>query len=178
MNKRCVIVVEGKTDKDFLSSFISDADFILTNGSALSQDTIERVRTISQKTKVIVLTDPDAPGKKIRDELNRNIDGLYNAFVPKEKCIKNGKVGIAESSKEDVLNALSHLVPPCPQHSSDQNELNMQDLYELELIGSERASFRREIVCRKLHIGQSNGKTFLKLCRSLGLNKNDLVQYL
>jgi ribonuclease M5 len=51
---------------------------------------------------VVVLTDPDAPGKRIRDLLDEHIPGLLHAFIPKEKAIKHHKVGVAESSKDVI----------------------------------------------------------------------------
>ena len=55
---RPVIVVEGKTDVQFLSSFVK-ADFVEVNGSAISRETISYISALSKKRKVIVLTDPD-----------------------------------------------------------------------------------------------------------------------
>ena len=66
-----VIVVEGKMDKDLLQSFL-DADIITTNGSEVSRETIEYIRALSKTRTIVVLTDPDAPGKRtarLRDSL-------------------------------------------------------------------------------------------------------------
>ena len=41
-----VIVVEGKSDVAFLSNFI-DTEFVTTNGSEISKDTIEYLKKIS-----------------------------------------------------------------------------------------------------------------------------------
>jgi 5S rRNA maturation endonuclease (ribonuclease M5) len=43
-----LIVVEGKTDIDFLSSFI-DADFYSVNGSAVNEKDIDFLKNISSK---------------------------------------------------------------------------------------------------------------------------------
>ncbi|MCF0232140.1 MAG: ribonuclease M5, partial [Enterococcus sp.] len=94
-----VIVVEGKMDKDLILSFL-EADIITTNGSEVSHETIELIRKVSETRSVVVLTDPDAPGKRIRDILNNHIPGLANAFIPKDKAIKGHKLGVAESDKD------------------------------------------------------------------------------
>ena len=119
MNKikyNAVLVVEGKMDKDLIESFMN-VDIITTNGSEVSRETIEYIREIAKKRDVIILTDPDTPGKRIRDIINNEVPGLMNAFVPKNKCIKGHKVGVAESSKEVVLEALNHLIPSTPSAS-------------------------------------------------------------
>ena len=63
-----IIVVEGITDVSFLSQFI-DAEFVTTNGSEIPLETIEYLKNSQEKRDIFVLTDPDSPGKKIRDTL-------------------------------------------------------------------------------------------------------------
>ena len=104
-----VIVVEGKSDVLFLETFLEPIDFIITNGSEISKNTINTIKEYSKKYKIIVLTDPDFPGKKIRDIINNNIENCYNAFVSKDVSIKKNKVGVAESTKDEVLKSLQNL---------------------------------------------------------------------
>lgn len=173
MNKikyNAVLVVEGKMDKDLIESFM-DVDIITTNGSEVSRETIEYIREIAKKRDVIILTDPDTPGKRIRDIINNEIPGLMNAFVPKNKCIKGHKVGVAESSKEVILEALNHLIPSTPSPTSD---LGITDLYDLGLIGQPSSTEKRQKVEEKLHLGHTNGKTLLARLKALGISKKEL----
>ena len=105
-----ILVVEGASDKAFISTFL-EADFVITNGSEVSRETIEYLKEAKKTRDIVVLTDPDSPGKRIRDILDQNIPGLLHAFVPKEHSIKHHKVGVAESTEFDVMNALSHIIP-------------------------------------------------------------------
>ena len=166
-----LIVVEGKTDVDFLSSFL-DAEFITTNGSEISEKTIAYIRQAIKVRPVIVLTDPDAPGKQIRDRLEEQVPGLKHAVIRKEDAIKKHKVGVAESNKEVVMNALAHLIEP----SSPKNmgTLNTTDLLELGLLGSKNAASLRDQISKKLFLGETNGKTFLKRCNALGIDRKQL----
>ena len=127
-----IIVVEGTSDEAFISSFL-DADIVVTNGSSVPRETIEYLKKASEHRDIVVLTDPDSPGKRIRDILDQNIEGLQHAFVLKEHAIKHHKVGVAESSKEDVLMALSHLVP---SKNNRRGNLVMSDLFDLGLMVS------------------------------------------
>ncbi len=175
MNKikyNAVLVVEGKMDKDLIESFM-DVDIITTNGSEVSRETIEYIREISKKRDVIILTDPDTPGKRIRDIINNEVPGLMNAFVPKNKCIKGHKVGVAESSKGVILEALNHLIPSTPSPTSD---LEMSDIYDLGLIGQSDSVEKRKKLEEKLHLGHTNGKTLLARLKALGINKKDLKE--
>ena len=169
-----VLVVEGKMDRDLIHSFL-DCDVITTNGSEVSRETIELVRRTALTRRVIVLTDPDAPGKRIRDILNNEIPGLENAFVPKRKAIKKHKVGVAECSKETILEALEHLVK---SEDASTKTVEYADLLDLGLVGGASSKEKRDILSEKLHLGECNGKTLLKRCNMLGLTKKDLMEAL
>jgi len=170
-----LIVVEGKTDIDFLSSFL-DAEFYSVNGSAVNEKDINFLNEVAKTRGIIVLTDPDFPGEKIRNYLNEKINSVKNAYVKKENSIKNNKVGVAESSKEEVLNALKNYVI----YDKEKKEYNLTnyDLYELGLIGSENSRKLRKIVDENYHTGKSNGKALLKKLNYLNIKREDLEKLL
>ena len=169
-----ILVVEGASDKAFISTFL-EADFVITNGSEVSRETIEYIREAKKTRDVVVLTDPDSPGKRIRDILDQNIPGLLHAFVPKEHSIKHNKVGVAESSEEDVMNALSHIVP---SKDVKKGNLTLADFYDLGLSGSDSSKKRRDIVAKKLHLGFGNAKTLLQRANALGISKEQIEEAL
>ena len=80
-----IIVVEGKSDVAFLSSFI-DAEFVITTGSEISDDTISYLKERSKNTKIIVLTDPDYPVLKMKFQDLSIINDGFNRYI-KDKAI-------------------------------------------------------------------------------------------
>lgn len=153
-----IIVVEGKSDVALLSNYF-DAEFVITNGSAISEDTILYLEKMSLSKDIYVLTDPDSPGKKIRDTLDLKIKNLKHCFIKKELSIKNGKVGVAEGNIEDIKNALSNALT----YSKDsQGSLTMYDMIKLGLSGNDNSNELRKKVSSKLNLGHCNAKTFLK----------------
>ena len=165
-----IIVVEGKSDVSFLSSFI-EAEFVITNGSEISKDTIEYLKSASKDKNVYVLTDPDSPGERIRKILDENIDGLNHCFVNKENSIKNGKVGVAESTKEEIKKALDNAV------KTNQNQLGtitMSDLLKLGLCGVEDSEAKRNKISKELNLGHCNAKTFLKRLNYRAINIEEI----
>ena len=168
-----IIVVEGASDEALLRSFL-DVDIVTTNGSEVSRGTIDYLIEAKKKRDIVVLTDPDSPGKRIRDVLDQNIPGLMHAYIPKDKAIKRHKVGVAESDKDTILEALSHLVPA----PSKTGSLTFADLAELGLIGGEEAKLRRAKIESALHLGHCNGKTLLKRANALNLTLADLKEAL
>lgn len=169
-----VIVVEGKTDVAFLSSFI-DAEFVTTNGSEISRDTIEYLKNVSKFKNIYVLTDPDYPGERIRHILDQEIPNLNHCFVKKENSIKHGKVGVAESNKEEVKKAFKTAIK---MDNDAKGNLTMNDLIKLGLSGSNESKEMRESVCNKLHLGHCNAKTFLNRLNYCGISIEELKEAL
>ena len=65
MDIKEIIVVEGKDDTIAIKRAVN-ADTIETNGSAISEETLKRIAHAQKKRGVIVFTDPDYPGRRIR----------------------------------------------------------------------------------------------------------------
>lgn len=169
-----LVVVEGKSDIDYLSSFI-DAKFYSVNGSAVNDKDINFIKKVSKKERIIVLTDPDFPGKKIRNIINDNVENVYNAYVRKEYSIYKNKVGVAECDKTEVLRALENLKN---YNSTTTSNLTYNDLYDLKLIGYDNSKQLRDTICDELVIEHSNGKSFYKKIKILGYTKEDLKEIL
>lgn len=168
-----LIVVEGKSDIDFLSSFL-DADFYQVHGSAVSNEDIDFLSKANESRGIIILTDPDFPGLQIRKKIKEKIPNAKEAFVRKEVSIKHHKVGVAESTKEEVLTALNNVISFSKE--DENGNLKNIDLIELGLSGSENSVLLRKQVCDKLHIGFSNSKNLLLKLNSLNLSKEDLYE--
>ena len=104
-----IIVVEGKNDSHRLKSYF-ECDTIETHGSALSKRTLDMIEMANSKRGIIVFTDPDAPGERLRTIINQRIPGCKNAFIDKKKAKTSKKVGIEHASYDDLKESLSHLM--------------------------------------------------------------------
>ena len=169
-----VIVVEGKSDVAFLSNFL-EAEFVTTNGSDIPTTTIEYLKKVSKDKTIYVLTDPDYPGEKIRKTLDEHVPNLKHCFVNKDKSIKNGKVGVAESTKDEVINALKNAITT---NTNSFGSLTIDDLLELGLTGSDDSSYKRMVLCERLRLGRCNTKTLLKRLNYCGITKEEIKEYL
>lgn len=83
------IVVEGRDDTERVKRAV-ECDTIETNGSAINEQTLEVIRNAQQSRGVIVLTDPDFPGDKIRSTITEDVKGVKHAYIDREKA-KNKK---------------------------------------------------------------------------------------
>lgn len=173
--KSPVIVVEGKTDIAKLEK-ITNAILISTNGSSVPRETLEYIKELSKERKIIVLTDPDYPGLRIRNIINQEIPNAYNAFVSRDKASNGKKLGVAETPIEEIVRALEN----ARVFSLEKEEklYTLSDLYELGLVGQINSSFLREKVYKRYNLGYGNAKTLIKRLSSLGINKDELKEYL
>ena len=101
-----LIVVEGKKDAEIVKRAFPQADVLITHGWGLTQAQIEALKTAQRRRGVIVLTDPDRAGEMIRRRLSRLLPGCGHAFIPRNKAIKDGKVGVEAARVEDVYHSL------------------------------------------------------------------------
>lgn len=168
-----VIVVEGKSDKQFLETFLL-ADFIICNGSAVDGFDKDYLLELSKTRGVIILTDPDFPGEKIRKEIASYIPVCKHAFVRKQYSIKKHKVGVAEATKEEVLRALENVVS---FDESKKGNLTETDLFLLNISGP-NSSINKHKVIDYYHLGYCNSKTLLKRLNLLNVSKEDLEKLL
>jgi ribonuclease M5 len=169
-----VIVVEGKSDYTFLKSFL-DVDMIITNGSEISQETLDLIKKANEERGVIILTDPDYPGMQIRNKISNYIGNCKHAFVEKSKAIKGKKVGIAETKKEDVLAALENVIS---FKDIKSNDVSYTNLYELGFVGKEDSKKKREKVANYYHLGWCNGKNFLKRLNMFNISIEMILEVL
>ena len=80
---REVIVVEGKDDEAAVKKAV-DAEVIITSGLGIEEKTIERICHAQQRTGVIIFTDPDFPGEKIRKMISEKVPGCKHAYLPRK----------------------------------------------------------------------------------------------
>ena len=127
----------------------------------LSTRNVIRIQHAQETRGVIVFTDPDYPGRRIRAIIEERIPGVKHAFLQKSKTIaKNGQgLGIEHAKDEDIRKALQAV------YTVDRSAYRRDsswDLMEARLIGHPDAKRRRERLSELLQIGQVNGKGLKK----------------
>jgi ribonuclease M5 len=155
-----IIVVEGRDDTVAIQRAVT-ADTIETNGSAITEETIERIKLANEKRGVIIFTDPDFPGEKIRKTIAERVPGCKHAFLPKQEALsKKGRgVGVEYASVEAIQQALRHVYEEAAEWRED---ITLDDLIAAGLIGGALAKARRQRLGQILKIGYTNGKQLYK----------------
>ena len=169
-----IIVVEGLHDEIKIKSIYKDANCIITNGSEISEDIIKMIKELSQIHEIIIFTDPDSPGEKIRKIITNAVPSAKQAFLRKKDCISYNrkKIGIEHASKEAIIEALENVYE---SHDMPDTITNI-DLYNLGLNGNSDSANLRDKISDYLNIGRPNCKTFLKRLNLLQISKEKLEE--
>jgi ribonuclease M5 len=171
-----IIVVEGLHDEINIKSVYPNANCVITNGSEVSKDTINLLKELSKTNEIIVFTDPDSPGERIRSIISDAIPNCSHAFLRNYECrSKNGrKVGIEHASKDVIIDALGKIY----KQTNEPDTITNIELFELGLNGSKESRILRDKLSDYLNIGKPNAKTFLKRVNLLRLTKEDIKELL
>ena len=104
-----MIVVEGKADRLKVLQAVQ-ADIIETNGSAISEQTLKIIKHAAKKRGVIVLTDPDYAGERIRQIIQEAVPECKHAFLTKRQATpkkQTDNLGIEHASVSNIQRALA-----------------------------------------------------------------------
>lgn len=171
-----VIVVEGVHDVARLKAIYPDCNCVITNGREIDDSTIDLIKELSKTHEIIIFTDPDSPGERIRSIITDAVPNAKQAFLRKKYCISSNrkKVGIEHASSEAIIDALDNVYTP----TFSEDVITMNELFELGLNGNSNSAVLRDKISDYLNIGKPNCKTFLKRLNLLGLTKKDVEELL
>ncbi len=143
-----IIVVEGKSDTQAINRAVK-ADTIETNGSAISPAIIEAIRHAQAKRGVIIFTDPDFPGEKIRKTIVAQVPNCKHAFLTRDEARgkETDSLGIEHASNKVIQEALQHVYT---QSEVTPELISAELLMAYGLIGGKKARERREKLGERL----------------------------
>lgn len=169
-----IIVVEGRDDIAAVKNAV-EAEVIATGGFGFDRRFIENLKKIAEKRGIIVLTDPDHAGERIRRIISENIKNCKHAFLPQGKALKKGDIGVENASKQDIIEAINKARPMMVDR---REEFTKEDLLELGLIGGKDSRKKREVLGNILGIGYGNSKQFLNRLNHFGITKEEFIKAL
>ncbi|MBP3923347.1 MAG: DUF4093 domain-containing protein [Ruminiclostridium sp.] len=172
------VIVEGKYDKIKLSSLL-DAVIITTDGFGIFKDKekLALIRTLAKSSGLVILTDSDSAGFKIRNHIKGCItEGeIINVFVPqikgkekrKEKPSAEGYLGV-EGLNADILRKALSNAGVMSESSEKKDFLDRARLMDDGLIGGENSSHKRALLLKELGLPDLvNTSTLLEIINRL-----------
>jgi len=157
------VIVEGKYDKIRLSS-VTDAVIIPTNGFSVfkNKETLSLIRYYAETKGIIILTDSDTAGFKIRSYLKGAVGKgkITNVYIPdifgkekrKAEPSKEGKIGVEGMDKDVLLEAFRKAGITSEEREAPADPITRLDLYECGLSGRENSSAMRKKLLARLSL--------------------------
>lgn len=167
-----IIVVEGKNDTLAIRRAV-DADTIETSGSAIPPRVLDELRRAQAQRGVIVFTDPDYAGERIRRIISREIPGVKHAFIAKELAATKRKVGVEHAHPSDILKALANVRT---LEVTEEPWLTWGEYLAARLTGYPDSRQQREQLAKILAIGYANGKQFYQRLQMLQISREEWEQ--
>lgn len=164
INVKQAVIVEGKYDKIKLSSVI-DGLIITTDGFSVfkNKEKIDLIRKLAENQGIIILTDSDSAGFKIRNYIKgcTQKGKITNIYIPdifgKEKRkttpSKEGKLGV-EGIPIDVLKEAFEKADINSENTENPNKemITKAMLYDDGLVGKDRSEEKRKKLQKKLSL--------------------------
>lgn len=171
-----VIVVDGKSDTQRIQ-LAAQADTLETNGSVIDEPTLERIKHAQETRGVIVFTDPDFPGEKIRKTISRHVPGAKHAFLSQAEARPEfkGSLGIEHASPETIRRALSQVYT---ERTDEVLAVSKSFLMKRGLIGRKHSAGLRDKLGQKLRIGYTNGKQLKKRLELFEMSEDEVERAL
>lgn len=180
------IIVEGKYDKIKLSSIL-DAVIITTNGYGIFKDKekLSLIRYYAEKTGIIILTDSDSSGFKIRGYLKGAIPKgiIKHVYIPdifgkekrKEKPSAEGKLGVEGIKAEIILEAFRKAGISADE-STNEPDITSIVFYETGLSGGANSSLLRKKLQKRLGLPELMSSSALMEVLNTMMNASELAE--
>lgn len=164
-----IIVVEGKNDTLAIKRAV-DADTIETRGSAIPDHVLDELKRAQAVRGVIVFTDPDYAGERIRRIISREIPEVKHAFIEKELACGKKKIGVEHANPADIITALENVRT---MEEETPSWLTWQQYLDFQLAGHPHSKHFREQLAKELAIGYANAKQFYIRLKNLRVSREE-----
>ncbi len=169
---REVIVVEGRDDEAAVKNAV-EAEVIVTHGYGIRKETFELIERAYNNSGIIILTDPDHAGERIRKRLAEQYPKAKHAHISRDEAAKGMDIGIENASAQAIREALGKVRTIL---SEERVEFTQDDMINYGLVGEPGSADRREQIGRLLGIGYGNGKVFLSRLNHYGITRKEYIQ--
>ncbi len=169
-----VIVVEGRDDITAVKRAV-DAEVIAVSGFGINAKTIDKIKEAHKRQGVIVLTDPDFAGEKIRRIISKRVPDAKHAYITQSEGRKGDDIGVENASPETIIKALNNA--KC-EIKEARHEFDVQDMYFFKLTGDKDSKKRRDLIGNVLGIGYCNSNQLVTRLNNYGISKDEFIEAL
>src|SRR5699024_5662016 len=137
-----------------------------------------RIKKAQKERGVIVFTDPDFPGEKIRKIISRAVPGVKHAFLKRDEArpTHKGSLGIEHASPDVIRKSLEEVYTETGYSPAEQ--IRRSFLVEMGLVDGPASKERRRLLGEKLRIGYTNGKQLKKRMEMFNISEQEVREAL
>lgn len=164
-----IIVVEGKSDVSYLSSFINGL-FFVTNGFDINENKISFLKAVFKVNKIIILTDSDAAGEVIRNRISSQIESSFVIKISGKSRKNYQKNGVAESNMSELINLLK------PFFVNESTKLNNYHLSSYISLSNHPTQFK-DMLIKKYRLIDGSIKSLENQLNMLKISPNEIKTF-
>ncbi|MEK6263663.1 MAG: ribonuclease M5 [Clostridium sp.] len=169
-----VIVVEGRDDITAIKRAV-EAELISVGGFGINEKIINKIREAQKRNGVIIFTDPDFAGEKIRRIITKRVPNVKHAYISQKDGTKGTNIGVENASPETIIRALETAKF---EVQDKRKEFNIGDMIFFKLTGDSRAKERRDALGNELGIGYGNCAQLITRLNNYGIIKEEFIEAL
>lgn len=171
---REVVVVEGKDDVEAVKRAVA-CECIITHGHGFGDHLLDQLERLQERCGLIVFTDPDYAGKKIRERIRERIPDAKHAFLSRQCALRGDDIGVENASPEAIREALSQAHA---KWAEQRTEFSREELRSLGLEGGSGAKELRIRLCDLLGMGYANAKQLVARLNAFDISREDFERAL
>lgn len=171
-----IVIVEGREDERALKR-ACDVATIATHGFGISQETWGLIEKAYLGPGIIVMTDPDLAGDRIRKRIQERFPDAKHAYLARTEAKCGNEIGVEHANPDAILDALSKARCRLVDEKDYKDSFTVSDLWQYGLIGIEHATERRDKLGHALGIGYGNTKTFLERLNHFGITREEFDRH-
>lgn len=184
------IIVEGIYDKIKLSGFIDGLIFVTGGFSVFNNKNMQKsIKTLAEKTGIVILTDSDSAGLKIRNFVKQLVPAecVKHAYIPevcgkerrKTQAGKEGLLGVEGIDEKTVLDALIKSGCVISGESGGKRapgNVTKADFYNLGLSGKDDSADLRRLILSEMGLPSKLSSNMLLDAVNKLMDKEELAE--
>lgn len=172
--RECVLV-EGKDDLTALAN-CAQGLFFASRGLQNPASLDKTLQCLAPRLGLILLTDSDGPGERIRAHYGKLIPQARHARISpsRSRDPRTGKLGVAYASSQTILEAL-HAAGAHVESQAPAPRYPLSFLLSHGLASGPGAKGRREAFCQALGLGPHDSKQVLSILNSRAFSHSEIL---
>jgi ribonuclease M5 len=164
-----IFVFEGKHDVSRFRQVNQVDEAVYVNGASINSEVTNYLIARSKDTQIVIITDPDSAGNRIRRILSNTISNCVHIYLPLELSRYKKKIGFEHLPISYIEEILKQEI----QEENIKGNLTTSDLWDMGLIGANSLK-KRKYLHSVYNFYSTSTSTLLNRLNILQITKEEL----